>query len=69
MRGNIWSVVALGTTVAFLPIVFSDALASNADSLGSEWLNLAGSLTPVFGVLLLAAAAGLLITFFQSDGF
>ena len=69
MRGNIWSVVALGVTVAFLPIVFSDTLASNADSVGSELIELVGTLTPVFGVLVLVAATGLLLTFFQSDGF
>jgi uncharacterized membrane protein (DUF106 family) len=61
--------VALGTTVAFLPVIFSDSLASGADALGSEWLELTGTLTPVFGVLVLAAATGLLITFFQSEGF
>jgi len=69
MRGTIWSVVALGVTVAFLPLVFSDTLANNADSVGSDLLELIGTLTPVFGVLLLLAATGLFLTFFTSDGF
>jgi hypothetical protein len=61
--------VALGTTLAFFPLIFSDPLAAGTDALGSAWLDLSGTLTPVFGVLLFAAAAGLLITFFQSEGF
>jgi len=69
MRGTIWSVVTLGTLLAFLPVVFSDSLASNADALGSEFLSLIGTLAPVFGVLVLVAAASLFTTLFSSDGF
>lgn len=69
MRGTIWSVVALGVTVAFLPLVFSDTLASNADSVGTDLLELIGTLTPVFGVLVLLAATGLFLSLFTNERF
>jgi uncharacterized membrane protein (DUF106 family) len=69
MRGSIWSVVALGTMLAFMPVVLSDSLATSADSLGSEFLDLIGTLAPVMGALIIVAATGLFLSLYSNDGF
>lgn len=69
MKGSIWSVVALGVAVAFLPLIFSASLSASADALGSDVLDVVGTLSPVFGVLILVAAGGLLISLFSSSTF
>ena len=61
--------VALGTLVAFLPVVFSDTLAANADAVGTSVLELLGALSPVLCFILIVAAAGLLLALFPVDEF
>ena len=61
--------VALGTLVAFLPVVFSDTLAANTDAVGTSVLELLGALSPVLGVIIIVAATGLLLALFTGDEF
>jgi len=69
MRGSIWSVVALLTLLGFVPVVFSENVATNADSVGSELLTLFSSFAPVLGTVIIVAAAGLFLTLFSEDSF
>ena len=61
--------MTLGVVVAALPLIFSEDLNASADSLGSEFVELISALSPVFGVLILVAVAGLLLVFFSGDEF
>ena len=69
MRGNIWSVVALGTTLAFLPVVFSDELCANTDAVGTNIVELLAAFAPLLGATIIVAAAALLLALFSGDEF
>lgn len=69
MRGSIWSVVALLILTAFVPVVFSENLATNADSVGSEVLGLMSAFSPVLGSVVIVSAAGLFYALFSEDSF
>jgi biopolymer transport protein ExbB/TolQ len=66
MRGSIWTVVALGSGLAMLPVIVD---VDSPDATGQTVLDLVGSLGPVLGLLLFVTGMAFVITLFTSDGF
>lgn len=66
MRGSIWTVVALGSGLAMLPVIVD---VDSPDATGQTVLDLVGSLGPILGLLLFVTGMAFVITLFTSDGF
>lgn len=66
MRGSIWTVVALGSGLAMLPVIVD---VDSPDTTGQTVLDLVGSLGPILGLLLFVTGMAFVITLFTSDGF
>ena len=64
MRGTIWSVVALGVGIAFLPLILPDG---GTDSTGDALFGLISSIAPVLGIMFTVAVFGLLLVFLGFD--
>ena len=64
MRGSIWSVVALGTGIAFLPLVVPN---SGTDPTGDAIYGLISAIAPVLGIMFAVAVFGLLIVLLGFD--
>lgn len=68
MRGNIWTIVALGVGLAMTPAMLGgDTLAT--DQVGDNILSLVSTIGPVLAIMLVVAVFGLFITLFSTDGF
>jgi len=67
MRGNTWTIVALGTGLVMLPLIVTDDIAT--DATGSTVLELVTALGPVVGIMFLVACVAAVIALFGSEGF
>ena len=66
MRGNIWTVVALGVSIVFIPLVLDvDASGETASIVES----LTTAIAPVVGLTFIIAVFGLFLVLFGSDSF
>jgi len=67
MRGNIFGVLALGTLIALLPLMFDF---SNADSAGEDFIAMLDAFVgPVLISMLVVACAALVVNWMHTDTF
>lgn len=66
MRGTIWTVVALGTGLAFVPLVLGGI--EVGDETAETAMQLLGAFGGVLGLAFVIATFGLLIAFFTDSG-
>jgi len=64
MRGTIWSVVAMGTGIVFLPLILPSG---GTDKTGDAIFGLISSLAPVLGLMFTVTVFGLLVVLLGFD--
>lgn len=67
MRGNIWSIVALGVGLVMLPLIIDGD--ATLDSTGETVMTLVSAIGPVVALAFVVATFGLLVTLFSNDSF